>query len=71
MEPNQLHLLFLSKCIQREYFLNAERERLAREAQRSRRSSKRSFKYRFGQQLANLGRKLAEEPETVQGEIQS
>jgi hypothetical protein len=71
LETNQLNLLVLSKFRQREYFLNAERERLAREAQRSRRSSKRSFKYRFGQQLANLGRKLADEPETVPGETQS
>jgi hypothetical protein len=61
----------MSKFRQREYFLNAERERLAREAQRSRKRSKRSLKYRFGQQLANLGRKLADEPEMVPGETQS
>ena len=71
METNQLNLLLLSKFRQREYFLNAERERLAREAQRSRKHSKPSFKYRFGQQLVTLGRKLATEPETVPGETQS
>lgn len=58
-----LDLLAQAKEVQRSYHLQAERDRQAREARKSRRPARRTFKYQLGQHLLKWGQKLAPENE--------
>ncbi len=64
MSAKHFDLMSAAKQSQQRFLQEAEQGRLVKQAKRTQPNSNRSFKQRFGQQLMELGRKLAQEPET-------